>query len=236
MYQALEISGTVLTFLDATIRIVKSVHDAVADAKDLPAVLASHDKEIAAVKAVVASVCKEPGLQNDANVTDAVKSIGAGALAVQKHLSSLGGRSQFQEIGHQLLRGTKDRETLNKLMQNLSNAKDNLLALISIFNVGISSQIEEKMTEILNLPTGGLTDQRETKRIITRNEVSGRGFMMNAPVVSSGSGENLWKDIYEVRIEDNKAADQGVMLNHPATIQILEQMANNVLAKIQRLD
>ncbi|KAL6860368.1 hypothetical protein ACO1O0_004395 [Amphichorda felina] len=228
---AADIFGAVLASLDVTIRLVRSIHNAVGDAKDLPAVLASHRKELDLTKAIVASVCAEPSLQQNAKIATAVREIGVSTMAVQKHLNSLGKRNQFQEIAHQLLKGGKESKTLQTLMEELSRRKNDLTVLTGVLNVTLARRIENKLKEIDARYASA--NKRHTSRRITNNSASGRAFMMNAPVLTGPSDKDPFADIDEVVVDNNTASDDAIMLNYATTIDMLNRLADEFISKIR---
>ncbi|KAF4998183.1 hypothetical protein FDECE_11860 [Fusarium decemcellulare] len=229
--QAADIFGAVLASLDVSIRLVRAIHDAVGDAKDLPTVLASHRKELYLTRAIVDSARAEPELQQHADITRAVEEIGVSTIAIQKHLDSLGGRSQFKEIAHQLFKGGKESKTLITLTDHLSRRKDDLMALIGVLNVTIARRLEARLQEVADLYTSA--ERRHTSRRIMNNSASGRAFMINAPVVSGPSDKDPFEHIDEVVVDNNTATDDAIMLNYATTIDILNRLADEFVRKIR---
>ncbi|KAI0854553.1 hypothetical protein F4860DRAFT_499139 [Xylaria cubensis] len=235
----LEIFGATIAALDITTQIVRAVYTAVTSAVELSELLDSHQQELLKSKIIVKAAQDEPEVRKSTSVQASVESIGASALAVQKHLEKLGGRGFFKEMAHQLLKGKQERKSLQKLMDKLTSAKADLTTSIGVLNVSLASTLRERLNNLSSqlanqLPSS--TTSRFRSRIVTNNATTGQGFMLNGPLQMGATGletPDPYKDIDYLLIDGNRTGDLSTMINYPTTVTILESLADRFLAKIR---
>lgn len=153
-------------------------------------------------KLIVQAVQSQPALQKR-DVLLAVVKVGTAITAIDQLLLTLDrDRKRFHEIGHQLMSGAQERNKLRRLMDRLIRAKDNLTAIITITHSQPAAPV--------------------SRRIVRQNRSSDNARQFNAPVVKGVPGQDPWKDICEVIVEDNEATGQSIQLNIAMTSGDLE--------------
>lgn len=224
----IEIFGATLAALDAAIQIVRAVHQAVGDAKDLQPKLDAHRNELKATRVIIQTSSSEPDVRGNVKIMAVVKEVGVSVAAVTKHLETLGGRGRFAEVAHQLAKGKKEKAILEDLMCHLSRRKDDLTTLIGVLNVTLARKLGERLARPPEPEAKPFTS-----RIITNNTARSGGFMLNAPVTRGDSTVDQGRETDYLFIDNNTAESNGVMINYATTLEVLNDLANDFLVKIR---
>lgn len=206
--------------------VLGSVHDALQNAKELPAILEGYKKELEVCAIIVNNVQGEPALQNS-NMELAIINLGACVGALEKQLQSMDkGRKGARAIAYQLVHGSRDKDAIGNLMSRLGRAKDSLTALISVGDAGklrnLGVQLEQASLASPNATTAGAA----SSRVIRDNETSDSAFMLNAPVIRNGANVDLWRDIAHVEVMRNTASGSSHMINYANSIENIEYLSN----------
>ncbi|EDU45107.1 conserved hypothetical protein [Pyrenophora tritici-repentis Pt-1C-BFP] len=173
--------------------------------KALVDVLNRHKNEIESVKLIIGILDDEEELQQLATVLAELVRM----QAVQNKLADLLGtldpkmRSPVNQFTRQLVHGSADEKKLDDGTVPLT------LADLASLNDDENSENSGDETLIGDSDTCSQEIPLKTERIVRRNEVHNKALQVNAAL-----GEDLWKDVNRLVIEDNKADSQGIQINY----------------------
>ncbi|TGO10022.1 hypothetical protein BTUL_0147g00260 [Botrytis tulipae] len=157
----LEIIGAisaVSALLESTIGLLSRLRKTYNDQKHSSKVLGAHVVEIQGILTILELVKHEANLRTAAVLSEIenIRKI-ATELICTLELMVPGDKSQARRFAHQFLQGTKEQETLAKLMERLEHAKSNLGLGLHVAHVGVTQLVGDKVAinmDILNRVDG----------------------------------------------------------------------------------
>ncbi|KAF7928949.1 uncharacterized protein EAE97_009791 [Botrytis byssoidea] len=157
----LEIIGAisaVSALLESTIGLLSRLRKTYDDQKNSSRVLGAHVVEIQGILTILELVKHEANLRTAAVLSE-IENIRKIAMELIGTLESMvpGDKSQARRFAHQFFQGTKEQETLAKLMERLEHAKSNLGLGLHVAHVGVTQFVGDEVAinmEILNRVDG----------------------------------------------------------------------------------
>ncbi|TGO69373.1 hypothetical protein BELL_0777g00010 [Botrytis elliptica] len=157
----LEIIGAISAvsgLLESTISLLSRLRKTYNDQKNSSQVLGAHVVEIQGILTILELVKHEANLRTAAVLSE-IENIRKIAVELIGNLELMvsGDKSQARRFAHQFLQGTKEQETLAKLMERLEHAKSNLGLGLHVAHVGVTQFVGDKVAinmDILNRVDG----------------------------------------------------------------------------------
>ncbi|CCD50210.1 hypothetical protein BcDW1_9815 [Botrytis cinerea BcDW1] len=157
----LEIIGAISAvagLLESSISLFERLRRTYNDQKESSKILGAHVVEIQGILTILDLVKHEANLRTAAVLSE-IESIRKIATELISNLELMmpGDKSQARRFAHQFLQGTKEQETLAKLMERLEHAKSSLGLGLHVAHVGVTRVVGDKVAinmEILNRVDG----------------------------------------------------------------------------------
>ncbi|RSL44311.1 hypothetical protein CEP51_016242, partial [Fusarium floridanum] len=145
MAEVFETASAAIGLLDQVIRLINRVRQATAQAKDLPEVLDTYDAEVKQIKAWVSLVADDAALE--------IPAIGPGLAKMRKladrlnaHLAEMNTkRSPTKQLVHQFKSGAKERDLIDRIVNDMRSVKIDLIVRIQFALIGITNSIQSEM-------------------------------------------------------------------------------------------
>jgi hypothetical protein len=152
--EVLGVASSVAQLLEGAIRLLKRVRKAYERHHDLTAVLDKHALEIETINVLIRTIDDEDALQTAVVNSELTKlhAVGAKLVRCLRELDP-GNKGRVRQLAHQLVRGTKDEETLADIMKDLDRAKANLSLRVQLANVGLTRMVHDTVlanVEVIN--------------------------------------------------------------------------------------
>lgn len=147
-------AAAVAQLLEVSFRIIKRLKKAYDRQHNFVEVLGHHALEIESLRAIVCTIQDEEALQT-AVVGLELDKVGAVGKRLVQCLRDIdpGTRNKVRQIGHQLLHGTKEEETLSDILVDLDRAKFNLSLRVQLATVGLTRMVHDTVdanVEVVN--------------------------------------------------------------------------------------
>ena len=128
--------------MEAAISIFKHINKAYKQSKKLEDLLHQYEIELKEIRDLAVRVSTEESLK-EANVSKQLTKLKARADLLYDFLPKLDAKNQsaLRKFVQQLLRGQKDRKTLDEIMKKLDHAKDDLDRSIALHHLSITRKI-----------------------------------------------------------------------------------------------
>ena len=236
----MEIFGATAAVLHLAGVAIGAVYDVLKDSMEMRVFLEESQKEVNIATVILDALKAEPTLQNHPEATKGAREIMMIAKAIEMELatSNDAGRG-VADIARTLVSENKKKLALERSIEKLTASKNNLSFTIGIVNIGLSSEINRKLQELVtrSVPSAESVNRPMTSRTIVDNIATSRGIMLNAPILNSQAGYGLdqqdnYAHIDQVTIRGNQATDRGFMLNYANTLNNLNELAVGFLGKI----
>ncbi|TGO49036.1 hypothetical protein BOTNAR_0447g00010 [Botryotinia narcissicola] len=240
--------SAVSALLESTISLLGRLSKTYQDQKYSAQIFGTHVVEIQGILEILELVKHEVDLRTT-DVLFEIEKIHKIATELNSHLEVMvsGGKGQARRFDPQSSQGTKEQETLTKLMALLQNAKSKLGVGLNAAHVEVTRLVSDKMNlldRVDKLLRNHLGDDggfartgvvkksqsqknveeagRASRRIVSKNVARDQALQINAPI-----GEKGWREAsFQLEIRDNEAAGNSIQINHA----ISEDLFNRLLA------
>lgn len=147
-------AAAVAQLLEVSFRLIKRLKKAHDRQHSFVEVLGQHALEIESLRAIVCTIQDEEALQT-AVVGLELDKVGAVGKKLVQCLRDIdpGTKGKVRQIGHQLLYGTKEEETLSDILVDLDRAKFNLSLRLQLATVGLTRIVHDTVdanVEVVN--------------------------------------------------------------------------------------
>lgn len=141
----LDIAGSTVGLLQASVSLVLKLREAYKDAKDIPQLLEAHEKKLKLLLDIVDAIDARDALKT-ATVTLQLESVCEVVSQIKKFLQSLSSEEEkgtASKVWNQLVHGKKNEKTLAGLMNDLDQAKANLGLILSVASIGVKTSTDD---------------------------------------------------------------------------------------------